>query len=70
MVKSIIFMSLCVSNLLMQCGYMEANPVPKYSSLTFCHWNTNGLTAHDNIKGCARYIFASCFRSKQEHLSN
>ena len=21
-----------------------------YSSLTFCHWNLNGLTAHDSIK--------------------
>ena len=39
MVKSIIFLSLCVSNLLMQCGDMEVNPGPKYSSLTFCHWN-------------------------------
>ena len=25
-------------------------PGPKYSSLTFCHWNLNGLTAHDSIK--------------------
>ena len=22
----------------------------KYSSLTFCHWNLNGLTAHDSIE--------------------
>ena len=21
-----------------------------FSSLTFCHWNLNGLTAHDSIK--------------------
>ena len=34
----------------MQCGDIEVNPGPKYSSLTFCHWNLNGLTAHDNIK--------------------
>ena len=48
--KTIIFLSLSVSNSLMQCGDTEANPGPKYSSLTFCHWNLNGLTAHDNIK--------------------
>ena len=50
MVKTIIFLSLCVSNLLMQCDDIEVNPDPKYSSLTFCHWNLNSLTAHDNIK--------------------
>ena len=50
MAKSITFLSLCVSNLLMQCDDIEANPGPKYSFLTFCHWNLNGLTAHDNIK--------------------
>ena len=49
-VKTIIFLSLCVSNLLTQCGNVEVNPGPKYSSLTFCHWNLSGLTAHDNIK--------------------
>ena len=50
MVKTTIFLSLCISNLLMQCGDIEVNPGPKYSSLTFCHWNLSGLTAHDNIK--------------------
>ena len=50
MEKTIIFLSLCVSNLLMLCGDIEVNPGPKYSFLTFCHWNLNGLTAHDNIK--------------------
>ena len=50
MVKTIIFLFLCVPNLLMECGDIEVNPSPKYSSLTFCHWNLNGLTAHDNIK--------------------
>ena len=34
----------------MQCGDIEVNPGPKYSSLTFCHWNFNGLTVHDSIK--------------------
>ena len=29
---------------------MEKNPGPKYSSLTFCPWNLNGLTAHYSIK--------------------
>ena len=47
--KTIIFLSLSVSNSLMQCGDTEANPGPKYSSLTFCHWDLNGLTAHGNI---------------------
>ena len=50
MVKTTIFLSLCISNLLMQCGNIEVNPGPKYSSLTFCHWSLNGLTAHDNIR--------------------
>ena len=50
MVKTTIFLSLCISNLLMQCGAIEVNPGLKYSSLTFCHWNLNGLTAYDNIK--------------------
>ena len=50
MVKTITFLSLCVSNLLMQCGGIKVNPGPKYSSFTFCHWNLNSLTAHDNIK--------------------
>ena len=50
MVKTTIFLSLCISNLLMQCGDIEVNPGPKYSSLTFCHWNLNDVTAHDNIK--------------------
>ena len=34
----------------MQCGDIEVNPGPKYSSLTFCHWNLNGLAARNNIK--------------------
>ena len=50
MVKTIMFLSLCVSDLLMQCGDTEVNPDPKYLSLTFCYWKLNGLTAHDNIK--------------------
>ena len=29
---------------------IEENPGPKYSSLTFCHWNLNGFTAHDSTK--------------------
>ena len=47
-VISFYLIGLCIPNLLMQCGYIEVNPSPKYSSLTFCHWNLN--TAHDNIK--------------------
>ena len=37
MVKTTIFLSLCISNLLMQCIDIEVNPGPKYSSLTLCH---------------------------------
>ena len=36
----------CPPNLLFHCGDTEANPGPKYLSLTFCHWNLNSLTAH------------------------
>ena len=40
----------CLRNLLFCCGDIEANPGPEYSSLTFCHWNLNGLTVHNSIK--------------------
>ena len=45
-------------NLLSCCGDIEENPRPKYSSLTFCHWNLNGLTAHDStiISSLQAYI--------------
>ena len=39
MVKTTIFLSLCISNLPMQCGDIEVNPGPKYSYLAFCQWN-------------------------------
>ena len=45
-----IFLFICIVNLLCHCDDIEANPGPKYSSLTFCHWNLNDLTAHDSIK--------------------
>ena len=45
-----IFSFICIVNLLCRCGDIETNPVPKYSSLTVCHWNLNGLTTHDSIK--------------------
>ena len=48
--KTIIFLSLCVSNLFVPSGDIEVNPGSRYSSLTFRRWNLNGLTAHDNIK--------------------
>ena len=50
MTKIAIFLLFCLRNLLFRCGDVEANPCPKYSSLTFCHWNLNGLTAHNSIK--------------------
>ena len=37
--------------LLLLSGDIEINPGPKRSSnITFCHWNLNGLAAHDFIK--------------------
>ena len=39
-----------IKNLLSCCGDIEENSGPKYSSLTFCHWNLNGITAHDSTK--------------------
>ena len=29
---------------------LKKNPGPEFSSLKFCHWNLNGITAHDSIK--------------------
>ena len=45
-----VFLLFFIQNLLSYCGDIEENPGPKYSSLTFCHWNLNGLTAHDSTK--------------------
>ena len=45
-----IFLFICIVNLLYFCGDIDAIPGPQYSSLTFCHWNLNGLTSHDSIK--------------------
>ena len=35
---------------LLYCGCIEIIPGPKQSSLTFCHWNMNGIAAHDFTK--------------------
>ena len=45
-----VFLLFFIQNLLSCCGDIEENPGPKYSSLTFCHWNLNKLTAHDSTK--------------------
>ena len=45
-----VFLLFFIQNLLSCCGDIEEKPGPKYSSLTFCHWNLNGLTAHDSTK--------------------
>ena len=45
-----VFLLFFIQNLLCCCGNIEENPGPKYSSLTFCHWNLNRLTAHDSTK--------------------
>ena len=44
------FLLFFIQNLVLLSGDIEENPGPKYSSLTFCHWNLNGLTAHDSTK--------------------
>ena len=49
MPKITILLFLCLLNLLFRCGDIKANPGPKYSSFTFCHWNLNELTAHDSM---------------------
>ena len=48
--KVIFVLFLCITNLLSQCVDIETNPGPRFSYLTFSHWNLNGLTAHDSIK--------------------
>ena len=45
-----VFLLFFIQNLLSCFGDIEENPGPKYSSLVFCHWNLNELTAHDSIK--------------------
>ena len=40
----------CKIQYISQCGDIETNPVRRFSSLPFCHWNLNGLTDHDSIK--------------------
>ena len=45
-----VFWLFFIQNLLSCCGDIEENPGPKYSSLTFCNWNLNGLTAHYSTK--------------------
>ena len=45
-----VFLLFFIQNLLSCCGDIEENPGPKCSSLTFCHWTLNGLTAHDSTK--------------------
>ena len=49
-IKILTLLFFCMSNILIQCGDVEQNPGPKYSSLKFCHWNLNGLMAHDSSK--------------------
>ena len=45
-----IFLFICIVNFLCRFGVIETNPDLKYSPVTFCHWNLNGLEAHDSIK--------------------
>ena len=43
-------MFLRITNLLSICGDIDANPGPRFSSLTFCHWDLNSIATHDSIK--------------------
>ena len=47
-----------MKGLLICCGDIEINPGRKQSSLTFCHWNLNGIGVYDFIKisSLQRYI--------------
>ena len=45
----IIFL-LYIKILLYFCGDIDINPGPTRSSLTFYHWNLNGVAAHEFIK--------------------
>ena len=59
-----IFFFICILNLLCRCGNIETNPGPRYSSLTFCHWNLNGHTAHDSTKiSLLKPIFSSIIKT-------
>ena len=44
------FFLLYIKILLYFCGDIEINPGFKRSSLTFCHWNLNGVAAHEFVK--------------------
>ena len=46
----LLFSFLCITNLLSRCGDIEVNLDPKYSSLNFCYWNLNDLTAQNSRK--------------------
>ena len=39
-----------LSMLLIMCGDVESNPGPNNISLNLCHWNLNGLAAHNFVK--------------------
>ena len=52
-----VFLLFFIQNLLSCCGYVEENPGPKYSSLTFCHWDLDGLTAHDSSKTLSLQVY-------------
>ena len=43
--------------LLLESGDIETNPSPRKSFIKFCHWNLNGLAAHDFVKMLLREAF-------------
>ena len=65
MTKIVIFLFLCFQTYF-GCGDIEAKPGPTYSSVTFCHWNLNGFTAHDSIK---ILLFQACTNQHIIYLS-
>ena len=55
LIKADLTVFLCfIQHLQSPCGDIEENPGPKYSSLTSCHWDLNGLAAHESLQ---KYCF-------------
>ena len=54
------FYFICFLILLVSSGDIETNPGPRKSSpAKFCHWNLNGLAAHDFVKVPLKEAFVS-----------
>ena len=58
-IATFLFLFLSLFFLFCFCSDIEADPGPKYSSLTFSHWNLNDRTAHDPIKISLRQAYVT-----------